>query len=182
MAYDLPGLSRTIKAFDSRILSGFSPEFASDRPDHRLKIRHAIREALGILSEPERGRLLDLDEVPDLEEWSVSISHCANLGGWIATPLPLKVGLDIEIKKRIHSKLVKRIAQEGELEGIPDSALLWCAKESYFKALAKDQPVAVTQLRIGGWEERAGGFHFCHGSMRGAVFSVVDLLVSVSVI
>src|SRR5438132_929955 len=147
MAYNVQRLSHRIKEFEPKILSGFSEEFGSNRSDHRKKIRSAVHDALGVLSEPERGKLLNLDEVPDLEEWSISISHCAALGGWIAAPLPLKIGLDIEIKRRIHDKLIKRIAMGDELANIPDPAFLWCAKESYFKALAKDQPVAVTQLQ-----------------------------------
>lgn len=183
MAYDIPGLIRSIKSFDSRLLARFAPEFGSEVRDHRLKIRHSIRDELGVLSEPERGRLLDLDEVPDLEDWSVSISHCARLGGWIAAPLPVRVGLDIEVKDRIHGKLLERIAQPGELVKVPDPALLWCAKESCFKALADDQPVAMSQLRIEHWSARPdGAWDFSCGELRGAVFSAVDLLISVSVL
>ncbi len=183
MAYNIPRLTQRIQTFAPGVLSGFSEDFASNRPDHRNKIRLAVSEALADLSEAQRAQLLNLEEVPRLEKWSVSISHCAALGGWLASPLPLKVGLDIEVKRRIHDKLIKRIATGDELKAIPDPAFLWCAKESYYKALAKDQPAAVTQLQIGGWKKKEPDFYnFTGKDMKGSLFSIVDLLVSVAVI
>lgn len=183
MAYNVQRLTQRIQTFEPKVLSAFSEDFASNRPDHRNKIRAAIADALGTLEESERAKLLNLDEVPRLKNWSVSISHCAALGGWLAAPLPLKVGLDIEVKRRIHDKLIKRIAAPEELKSIPDPAFLWCAKESYYKALASDQPAVITQLVIGGWKKKEPDFYnFSSKAMKGSLFSIVDLLVSVSII
>jgi hypothetical protein len=178
MAYDIPGLITQIKRFEPKAIARMSEDFSSLHQDHREKIRKSIADTLKTGSS-----IMDLGELPKLKDWSVSISHCHGLGGWVAVPRPLKVGFDLEVKSRINPKLIKRIAQEGELDGIPDPAFLWCAKESYFKALGDQQPTAVTQIRVDKWSKNPDGdWRFSSSNLRGSMFFAVDLLVSVALV
>ncbi len=151
MADHLSGLIERLKEFAPSLTGHLSPEFASaSKPDHRAAIRRSIREHLDLLAK-EHDHVDDLARPPSLNSWSVSISHCTGAGGWVAVPAPSRIGLDLEMRDRIQQKLIDRIAQPRELEGIPDASFLWCAKEAYFKALTKNQPVAITQLYIDSW-------------------------------
>ncbi len=90
---------------------------------------------------------------PKSSKWSISISHAAHFGGWLAIPLPMRVGFDVEENRRITPAIVERMSTKQEIAECPNPNYLWCAKESYFKALAQDQPQAITQLTIGNWQQ-----------------------------
>lgn len=178
MAYDIPSLIARIQRFEPKAVARFSEDFSALHAGHRLRIRKSIATTLG--AGPS---VLELGEPPRLKDWSVSISHCDNLGGWVAVPRPLKVGIDIEIQTRLNDKLIRRISQDGELINIPDPTFLWCAKEAYWKALEDQQPTAVTQIRVTNWMEKAEGeWRFSSQGLRGSMFSAVDLLVSVALV
>jgi phosphopantetheinyl transferase (holo-ACP synthase) len=178
MAHDVLGILNRIQQFESRAVGEFNEQFAAATGDFRKRIRQSIRERLS----PETESLMNLDLLPTLPDWSISISHCQSLGGWIAIPKPNGIGLDIERLDRITTKVVNRIAQEGELDNIPDPLLLWCAKESYFKALGPAQPIAITQLRIEKWVAEAEEWRFSSPQMHGTSFTAVDLVVSISLV
>lgn len=178
MAYDLPGLIARIHQFEPKANVHLSEAFASNREGHRAKIRQSIAETLK--AGPE---IHDLKSLPHVDGWSISISHCKNLGGWIAIPRPARVGFDIELTARLSDPVIERISQPGELQHIPDPRFLWCAKESYYKALEQRQPDAVTQIRIENWQiDPAGEWRFSSRGLRGSLFSAVDLLVSVALV
>ncbi len=181
MAFDVSRIRQLLRQFDSHTLSQFSVEFASSQPQYRKRLRHDIEDTLSVVNEPEKGQLLNLDERPDLEEWSISISHCKKLGGWCATPKPGRVGLDIEEKSRIELRLIERVTTSQEIKAAPHFSYLWCAKEAYFKALAGDQPVTISELTIQKWRESEGPiWHFESPSLQGALIEHGDLLIAVA--
>lgn len=179
MAYDVLGVLKRLQAFEPGLVGVFSENFSAATSAYRIRIRQSIRKRLA----PQAEELMDLEKLPDLPTWSISISHGEKLGGWIAVPKPYGVGLDIERRERITAKLAERIAQDGELEQIPDPSLLWGAKESYFKALGDLQPTAITQLRIENWiADSTGGWRFSGARMHGTSFTAVDLVVSAALV
>mgnify|MGYP003352206894 CR=1 FL=1 len=95
--------------------------------------------------------LLDLKNPPKLNRHSVSISHCPQMGGFAYVERPFQVGFDIEIFARINESVVKRIATKDELKRSPQPQILWCAKESLFKALYGNQPKVLSDLTIDSW-------------------------------
>jgi hypothetical protein len=112
---------------------------------YRDNIRASLREVL----KPEEN---DLSKPPKSNTWSISISHAKHFGGWVAVPLPARIGFDVEEGRRISPAVIERMSTEQERKDCPNPAFLWCAKEAYFKALAQDQPQAITQLNISDWE------------------------------
>lgn len=61
------------------------------------------------------------------------------------------IGFDIELKARIHSKLIYRICQKSELVFANHSQAhyIWVIKEAVFKALKNlDQPPTISQVQI----------------------------------
>lgn len=115
--------------------------------NYRALIRASIKDVL-----QTEDHVADLARPPKSTKWSISISHAANFGGWVAAPLPARIGFDVEEGRRITDKVIERMSTEAERKDCPNPSYLWCAKEAYFKALAQDQPQAITQLNIGEWE------------------------------
>jgi 4'-phosphopantetheinyl transferase EntD len=117
--------------------------------------RAAIRESLKASqswSVQDLSLLTDLSLPPRPFQTSVSISHTHDLGGWLSIPRPLQIGLDIELIARIQDRIVGRISSRQEFAETPLKAMLWGAKESFFKALEDEQPDLVTNLTIGDWK------------------------------
>lgn len=117
----------------------------------RTQIRTAISNALQDLGDADIQALENLGETPHLHDWSVSISHTHNAGGWFAAHRPTQIGWDVERCERIKPVILQRVCTEDEMTAAPESAFLWCAKESFFKALEDFQPVAIPQLTISDW-------------------------------
>ncbi len=126
-------------------------EWGSRNPGSRNSIRQSLNETLRTLSNEDQKLLADLGEPPRLREWSVSISHTHNIGGWVALKRPAQIGWDVELKSRIKSAIIERVCSEREREEALQPELLWCTKEAYYKALEDEQPLAITQLSITGW-------------------------------
>jgi 4'-phosphopantetheinyl transferase EntD len=94
----------------------------------------------------------DLSSPPRPFQTSVSISHTHDMGGWLSLPRPGQIGLDIEIVARIEDRIVDRVGSPQELTETPRKALLWGAKEAFFKALEDEQPAVITNLTISDWK------------------------------
>lgn len=127
-------------------------QWGAKEPGYRENIRTSLKE---ILNPEDQAELDDLKCPPRPAKWSVSISHAPHYGGWLAIPLPARIGFDIEAEARIRKDIVERMSTQSEILECPNPAFLWCAKEAYFKSLAQDQPQAITQLTIGQWTELA---------------------------
>ena len=113
---------------------------------YRDLIRASIKEVL----QPEEN-VADLTRPPKSSKWSISVSHAPHFGGWAAVPLPERIGFDVEENRRISPAVIERMSTPQEIKDCPNPSFLWCAKEAYFKALAQDQPQAITQLNISDW-------------------------------
>lgn len=121
--FECPDLSLSIKS-----------EWASIHPQHRINI-HA-----------------DIGLKSDHAKTYTSISHCPLLGGFVKSPLP--VGIDIEITGRVQWRVVHRVSSQIECSEAPNAAALWSAKEASYKALKHySQPSVLSQISIGVWEK-----------------------------
>jgi phosphopantetheinyl transferase (holo-ACP synthase) len=134
-----------------------NPEWGSGHQGHREKIRVALEHQLSTnwakdVSYSEYEALKDLDRIPSFKKIHVSISHGQDLGGFVISKKP--VGFDLELKDRIHEKIVRRISLEREVAEAPSLAHLWAAKEATFKALREfAQPGVISELEIGAWKD-----------------------------
>ncbi len=131
------------------------PEWGALTPGSRHRLRQSLARSLTPLSADDQRALTDLNEPPRPSNWSVSISHTHDYGGWMAVPRPAQVGWDIELSARIKPETIGRVCSTQELHEAPEAAFLWCAKEAFYKALEDEQPVSIPQLTIGEW--RADG-------------------------
>ncbi len=133
------------------------PSFgANANNEHRHKIRESIARNLNL----PIAEISDLSRPPETASWSISISHCPNLGGWVAIPRPATVGLDIEEKDRLRPEVIRRVSSENELKEAPHPAYLWCAKESHFKAVHANKNLTIGAIQISEWRPQSHGFHF----------------------
>lgn len=148
---------------------------------YRNNIRASIQEIL----QPEE-QVDDLSKLPKSKKWSISISHAANFGGWVALPLPARIGFDVEEGRRISPAVIERMSTPQEITDCPSPAFLWCAKEAYFKALAQDQPQAITQLNILDWNKLESDFYsfkaMPHKPGQGWILSAEPFLFGVCVV
>lgn len=151
----MAGLLQRLKSLSPGLMGVLSDKFSSKSPQYRHQIRGSLASQLQNLTPLEKSEVLDLSRTPGLHNWSVSISHCQALGGWVAKSKPSHIGFDLEVKSRIEPKLVQRIATPKEISAAPDPSYIWCAKESYYKYLEKAQPVTFTELQITDWLRQA---------------------------
>lgn len=127
-------------------------DWSGQTKENRLKIRESVSDSLGDLTESDIEDIGDLTEHPRPHLWCVSISHTLDGGGWMAIRRPLQVGWDVEMKERIRLNIVERVSSLEEVNAAPAPALLWCAKEAFYKALEDEQPGTVVQLHISSWQ------------------------------
>ena len=148
---DFLTLTNEIKTLTPGLFAECSVEWGSHMPDSRVAIRQSIAHRLRVKDAADKSQLDNLSEPPRLRDWSISISHTHNLGGWMAVKRPVQIGWDVELKSRIKNSIIERVCSARELEEALKPELLWGAKEAYFKALEDEQPLAITQLSITGW-------------------------------
>jgi 4'-phosphopantetheinyl transferase len=133
-------------------------DWGAKQPNFREKLRHGIWQELAggqqrQDSVRDRRNLLDLEELPSLEGHFISISHCQDFGGFVATTKG-PVGFDIEIVKRVTTAAMERMATREEVQQAPSVASLWVAKEAAFKALRwGSQPSTISQIETTGWRK-----------------------------
>lgn len=147
-----------------------SAEFGSSVPDHRLKLREALRERVrdqitattgnaaspADLAPSDFLNLTDLSKPPRLSGWAISVSHCPSLGGFVAAPSNSHVGLDFELASRVSSQIARRVAafagEEKILEKVTSAdrplALFWAAKEAAIKAFGNRDPLLSPHFGI----------------------------------
>ena len=129
-------------------------DYGSSNPSYR----NLIRTHLALLEENASADILDLNKIPTLSHHSVSISHCASLGGFAVVNQPKQIGFDIEVFDRVSDAVAQRISTPEECRAAPNSAALWVAKEATFKSLrSKHQPPVIADILIYDWAPLADG-------------------------
>lgn len=151
MAQPLQRIIDSIQSFDSQLVCEVKTDFASSEPQYREKIRASLQARFG------NRRLLDLKLRPSTDGWSISVSHCRSIGGWVAIPQPRRIGFDLELIDRIREEAVARVATPEEIQKAPHFSYLWCAKEAYYKALGHEQPGTFSQVSVTDWREHGSG-------------------------
>ena len=105
------------------------------------------------LSKEQHHSLLIPGKLPQLPFVSISISHSADVGGFIFSGATHCIGLDLERQGRAQEKTVLRISSQEELNLSPSPSALWSAKESAYKAVhfLKDD-IYIKKISIFEWE------------------------------
>jgi 4'-phosphopantetheinyl transferase EntD len=162
------------------------PEWGAHSSGSRNRLRQALAHALAPLSADDQRALADLNDPPRPSNWSISISHTHDYGGWMAVPRPAQVGWDVELSARIKRETIGRVCSAQELLDAPEAAFLWCAKEAFFKALEDEQPLSISQLTIGQWRADGVSLWRWHGlgprNGEGILIRDGDWLMAASVI
>jgi len=117
--------------------------------------RHCAREALGRLGFPAAALPRGTDRVPQWPDGAVGcIAHCEGYCGAVVGRREAfaGLGLDVERRRRVAERLLRRIATEAEraeILALPEAerreraTLLFAAKEAFYKA---QHPVSRTAL------------------------------------
>ncbi len=136
-----------------------SREFGSTTDDHRARLRLALKNFITEETAKVPGHhgadfqhaveaLANLKIRPRVPGWAISVSHCATLGGFLATKSADDVGIDFENQHRVSEPLAMRVAsfpdEKNVLETLRDAgaswALFWVAKEAAIKAFGNRFP------------------------------------------
>ncbi|MDE0118728.1 MAG: hypothetical protein OXM55_01810 [Bdellovibrionales bacterium] len=108
------------------------------------------------LSLEQKKKLLTPGIPPQLPYASISVSHCAFLGGFVISSLDFcndsssvqkstsikqqsSIGFDLEELGRAKEKTVLRISKKKELNKAPSPSALWSAKEAAYKSISSFQ-------------------------------------------
>ena len=118
----------------------------------------------------QKKKLLTPGMPPQLPFVSVSISHCAFMGGFVTcrsdfldTPLPIlksastnkraSIGFDLEELRRAKEKTVLRVSNQTELNHAPSPSALWSAKEAAYKSIGSLQNnIYIKHISIFDWQ------------------------------
>lgn len=137
-----------------KVLKFFGSEnLSSVLPNYRSAMRQELINQLGsVLTINDLKNISNLNQIPQLENHFLSISHCPCYGGAVLSSA--EVGFDVESIERLTFKLVSRVSTEQELSLAPEFTFLWCCKEAVFKAL---QPAVtlISDIEIINWESHS---------------------------
>ena len=150
-----------------------------DKQSSSLQKRKQLREHLVKTIEKKFPKKLSLEQknvlltpggVPQTPFASVSISHCALMGGFVISQLdsavnlfyppteyssnkPLFIGFDLEQLGRAKEKTVLRISNKKELAQAPSPSALWSAKEAAYKSISSLQSdIHIKHISIFDWQ------------------------------
>lgn len=171
------GFQRLIQHLDPSLQprGRMSPDWAGSDLAHRLMIRQDIVAQLPGLTPSEKTQLVDLNQRPQSERWSMSVSHTRSHGGWLALRQPMNVGFDMEMRSRVHGQLLGRMATPEERALAPLPALLWPAKEAVFKAIpAACQPPVITAIELTAWVALGSDLYQFSANVPGYGFATQD--------
>lgn len=157
-----------------------APEFGSANPGHRDLIRESLQRFVTDsihrsgrdVSSVEAKTIAawsNLNTRPSFAGWAISITHCPELGGFIASPNTTFLGLDVELTTRVSLKAAERVAvfpaEKKHLRSIVAAslpvALFWVAKEASIKAFGNstpDSPTHFGEVEIVDFDHEAGNF------------------------
>lgn len=125
--------------------------------NHRDELREALIQHLQSfyklnLNPSEITQLKNLTSLPQHDKVNISLAHTKTHGAIATTVDCFLVGCDLETKKRVKAKLIKRILFKNEAEG-PTPADTWVIKEACFKALSPLIPIkTIAEIRLAHWQ------------------------------
>ena len=151
---------------------------AFDKQSSTLENRKHLREQLvqtiekiaqKKLSLEQKKALLTPGKPPKIPFASVSISHCAFMGGFVISRLDLadapssppeststersSIGFDLEQLGRATEKTVLRISNKKEINQAPSSSALWSAKEAAYKSISSFQSdIHIKHILVVDWQ------------------------------
>ena len=152
--------------------------FGSKTPDHRMRIRESIFALY-----PASPAILNLDQLPNLQGVSVSISHTQTLGGYALSPGLAMIGFDLDLTSRISSSHLQRVSRyQQESKASPGPEFLWTAKEASFKAVAVSLGLRVlADVVILNWvKEDDASYFFEAEHFKGVAWSAGDYTYAIS--
>ena len=152
MLEPFPRLLAELQKLSPSVQGKCSEEWGAGTPSSRLWIRQSLSASLPGLAPEEQAAITNLDMPPRPRAWSLSVSHTPGMGGWVAVLRDHQIGWDVERKVRISPNIIQRVCQADEVTGAPHGSFLWCAKESFFKALEDFQPLTLPELTITNWQ------------------------------
>lgn len=101
----------------------------------RLNLRRQLIESLKQFKHSTRPELLNLLQVPQHPDLSISLSHTKTYSYYGWCPKPSAIGVDIEDLLRLKTSLITRVSSPSEMSTAPREELLWSCKEAVFKAV-----------------------------------------------
>ena len=150
----LENFRRTLRLEDLDIFIGRAT--SSPRPDLRKQLVEVL-EQKEIAHNTQQ--MLNLDQIPRLNEGDVSLSHCPKFQGLMISQKSGHLGFDIEDPDRVTTELALRVSDNDQLQRAPDPASLWVAKEAAFKALSKSHGAKLlSEISMNQWMPVAEGF------------------------
>lgn len=127
----------------------------------RLLLRQQLLQHLSQSGETQLDpSIQDLDQLPQQQGWSLSLSHCPQGSAFVALAKPnFQVGIDVESIERLSQPIIDRIAKPHELNACPKPLHLFSAKESAWKALNQNYQLAtLSHLETVNWTPLAKGW------------------------
>ncbi len=107
----------------------------SDLQAQRLALRHQLADSLKRDHHSTHPELLDLLQIPQHPNLSISLSHTKAYSSFAWCPQPAVIGVDIEELTRLKETTTARISSPSEISTVPRWELLWSCKEAVFKAV-----------------------------------------------
>ena len=130
------------------------PEWGSEKPDYRMKIREFLANVdSSYFNREQLAQHYNLNQRPQAAEGFISISHCTQAGGYSFSQKAC--GFDLEDVMRISDPIIRRTSTDDERAKAPHLKFLWVAKEAAYKALS-DDGLLITDLLCKNWLQTTG--------------------------
>ena len=129
-------------------------ELTSQQKDHRIQLRQRLADFLSKnIAENHKQDLLDLNQLPKVPGYSISLSHCPVGSGFtIYKGDQYSLGFDMEQRSRIRQPVIERISGSEERRNCPDPSLLFCAKEASWKAVNRFGIQTIAEIETHSWK------------------------------
>lgn len=176
--------------YNSQLYPNFctSEKWGSKNKDHR----HLLRKELFNFCESQKLKVLndflDLNIRPQIENGTISISHCESLGGFIVSNH--FVGLDIEDTSRLTDKLIDRISNKDEISNwnniLYSKNAIWPAKESSFKLFsnysAECKIKTISEISLAPLTDKKFSAQFKNLNAQGFYFEFTNHIIAICTI
>lgn len=131
-----------------------SKNLGAEKANYRYLLRESILNNIESSLNIDTKGILDLERIPKIEGYALSISHAQKIGGFALSENSKSIGFDIEETERISKDTVLRICAADEK--FPSHDFMWVAKEAAFKAIGNGvltpKPSVVSEVKITDWQ------------------------------